>query len=1013
MAAAAAVCASLIGLLGVLLGLPLLVYLGVMAVAAIGLFFASRRHQYVKAVAARTDRALGAIRNDLRLAKLGSVDQRLKALQRDQSAFATATRLAESTLKQATAERNKLERDLIAQRRANELAREDLVAKHRAEVKKASSEALLEGAERFKSQAIARVAPFGASRAKVASPFGLTPDAFFGSQHHKDIRVLERIAMKMGSLRAREAIALSTTTQRNTLSEVLSIARSSQMGLMDEGIFAIVRSWELRSLLSLARVLADQSLLPEDRSDAVALYELAISAFGVKSIDERARYVYLETLQSLGESERLSDRISDFQLETHDHIQATLLKCNEKIERWEGTREAPKGWLSLLNEIYVNAGLSPVEFIGDHVDPEDADLLAALSAKAAPVAGGPLVSVMMATHNGSARIGTAIRSVLQQTWSNLELIIVDDFSDDTHWIELQKYASVDPRVQIYRLESNEGAYRARNLAFSRTRGEFVTVHDDDDWSHPQKIETQVRHLINNADVVGNMSMQSRISEDWKFIRINDNPRLNQRNYSSMMVRRNLVERLGSWDDINRAADAEFHDRVRAVTGQSIVGIESPPLSFMRARSGSLTAGEIRKGALDFARQTFGLLYGAWHQSLVARAQDRGDIQAPFTDPKKRPYAVPANMLPGQRVLSRSSVFDVVFITDFRFPGGNSSLIAVEIEAAHKAGLRIAIAQLDSPVLRANHQFNSTVHEVVSRLGVPILTLDDEVEVNLVVIRNPTVLQYSERVKPRFSAKNVVIIVNTAPMGPNGSNFCYDLDMCETSAANMFGSAPMIYPESPQTRLLNQGLFPSVNYSADDWTGFVEVESFAVEREIDPERRPVVGRHSRDHALKWPETASDVVKAYVQPDVFETRVLGGAASICALMDLDAESSVTVLPFGSQAPQEFLKTIDFWVYQHSSALTESFGMAVVEALASGAVTILPRYMKPLFGDAALYAEPEDVVGLVQRYWADTTLYLEQSERAREIVRLRFSSDAFISRLTGHTRDLLGAVKEDLGV
>lgn len=1071
-AAAAGAVAVAMGLVGAVSGNPLFMYASCVGLVGVAAFLAIRGYRYMRVALARNGRMLHgqkAVLNELDdhvqaahreqsalvetavgqltakiqeteseqfgtfQAELKDLNSHVQAVRREQSALAGATRVAEAFVGQLTHEKNKLQQQLKAAQigakkaessvagmsarlqeaeaersRVAEDARkiqQELAHAHKAELKKVSSEAQAKGVEKFKADTMAAVSPFGASWPKVSAPFGFSPDAFYGAQHHKDIRILERIAMKMGSLRAREAIALSATAHQHSLNEVLLMARSCHFGMMDKGLYAIVRSWNVRALLSLARVLADQSLVKNDQSDAVALYEMAIAAFGIKNLDERARYILLETLQTLGLSEKLSYHMEAFDLAQHDDVQTALLKCNEIMRHKDSAGGTPETWFEHLNEVYVRAGLAPISHGYD-----DPDLLDTLETKAPRIEDGPLVSIMMATHNGSERIGTAIRSITGQSWRNLELIIVDDFSDDEHWRALQEHAKSDSRVRVYRMDSNQGAYRARNFAFSKTRGEFVTVHDDDDWSHSQKIEIQVRHLLENPEVVGNMSFQTRIDENYQFLRINDNPRFNQRNYSSMMVRRELVTQLGGWDDINRAADAEFHDRVRVVTGQSIVGVETPPLSFMRARSGSLTSGEIQKGALDFARQTYGLLYSAWHKSLAQLENELGALKPLLTDPKHRPFVVPDNMLPGRRNAAFEK-FDVIFVTDFRFPGGNSSLIAAEIATASKAGLYVGIAQLDSPVLRAPHAFSPAVHEVVARHNVPVLTLKDEVKAGLVVVRNPTVLQYAERLRSTISTDNLAIIVNTAPLGRNGSNFCYDLNECETAAEGMFGVKPVVYPESPQTRALNEALFPDVNYAKDEWTGFIDPCDFELERDPAVSRRPVVGRHSRDHALKWPDTIDDIRHAYVQPDTFDTRILGGAESIQEILDLSDEPNVTVLPFGSEEPKDFLKSIDFWVYQHSSKLTESFGMAALEGLASGAVVILPPYMENLFGDAALYAAPDAIPSIVRKYWDDPELYRAQSTRAVETVRARFSSSAFVdklSRLTG--KSSAGAVEAE---
>src|SRR5699024_10267380 len=99
-----------------------------------------------------------------------------------------------------------------------------------------------------------------------------------------------------------------------------------------------------------------------------------------------------------------------------------------------------------------------------------------------------------------------------------------------------------------------------------------------------------------------------------------------------------------------------------------------------------------------------------------------------------------------------------------------------------------------------------------------------------------------------------------------------------------------------------------------------------------------------HRLKWPDDAESIKSAYASPDQFRTRVLGGADSIKHLANLK-QLRVDVIPFGGAQVPEFLAGVGFWVYMHSQDLVESFGMAIVEVMASGCVAILPPYMEPL--------------------------------------------------------------------
>ena len=95
-------------------------------------------------------------------------------------------------------------------------------------------------------------------------------------------------------------------------------------------------------------------------------------------------------------------------------------------------------------------------------------------------------------------------------------------------------------------------------------------------------------------------------------------------------------------------------------------------------------------------------------------------------------------------------------------------------------------------------------------------------------------------------------------------------------------------------------------------------------------------------------------------------------------------------------DFLNGLDFWSYYHSDDLRESFGMAIVEAMSAGVVVILPHYMEPNFGDGAIYAQPDEVQGIVSRLWSDPKAYSEQSERGIRTVKEKYTKNALLERL-----------------
>lgn len=114
-------------------------------------------------------------------------------------------------------------------------------------------------------------------------------------------------------------------------------------------------------------------------------------------------------------------------------------------------------------------------------------------------AAAPRVSVIMANLNGAAHIAAAVRSVLRQTETRLELIISDDGSADDSLDRARQAAAGDPRLIILTSEqARTGPAAARNRALSRARGAWIAIVDNDDAIHPERLE----RLINAAEAEG-------------------------------------------------------------------------------------------------------------------------------------------------------------------------------------------------------------------------------------------------------------------------------------------------------------------------------------------------------------------------------------------------------------------------------------------------------------------------------------------------------------------------------
>jgi succinoglycan biosynthesis protein ExoO len=114
----------------------------------------------------------------------------------------------------------------------------------------------------------------------------------------------------------------------------------------------------------------------------------------------------------------------------------------------------------------------------------------------------PRVSVITANYNGARHLAAAVRSVLAQSLTDLELIVADDCSTDDSLAVIAEAAAGDPRVLILPHDRNTGPGAARNRALAAARGRWIAVFDGDDLMHPDRLRRlTARGEDDRADIV--------------------------------------------------------------------------------------------------------------------------------------------------------------------------------------------------------------------------------------------------------------------------------------------------------------------------------------------------------------------------------------------------------------------------------------------------------------------------------------------------------------------------------
>lgn len=109
----------------------------------------------------------------------------------------------------------------------------------------------------------------------------------------------------------------------------------------------------------------------------------------------------------------------------------------------------------------------------------------------------PLVSVITPVYNCEKTIGRTIESVINQTFNDFEMIIVDDKSSDKTAEVVEDYQKKDKRIKYYLLNKKGGASAARNTAIKKAQGRYMAFLDGDDLWYPEKLEKQIKFMQDN------------------------------------------------------------------------------------------------------------------------------------------------------------------------------------------------------------------------------------------------------------------------------------------------------------------------------------------------------------------------------------------------------------------------------------------------------------------------------------------------------------------------------------
>lgn len=740
-----------------------------------------------------------------------------------------------------------------------------------------------------------------------------------------------------------------------------------------------------------ARTIALQRLEPDDVDIAIGLYGFIERTWGTDRLPPIHQSLHAQLMWERGDLDELSRLLRHYRrLDEHSRV-ALELNLAHPVHGRERTWDR---WLAHLSEWMPPATWSLIDVTGPAMfDRVNATAPARKSTES--------VTVALTCFRPGRDLMTAVRSLVAQSWKSLEILLIDDASGAEYDGLLREATELDDRITLVRLEANGGTYVARNRALDLASGSLLTFQDSDDWSHPDRIALQVEALNSVPGSVATVADGIKMGPGLTIDRTG-RPVTGVSMPSTMIRLDEVKNRIGYFHTLRKSADGEYLARMEAAFGEGSVVRDPRLLQLLRQGDGSLSRSDFgAAGAVHPAREAYRSAYGLWHKEIASGKA------APFVAPDAPPP------VPTHAYLHHNSPpepepveYDYVFATDWRPFGAPAKSSLEEITALLSTGATVGVLQLDT------YRYASTpvrplcdpVQDFINRGLIDRLLPNTPARTRTLFVRYPPVLQFDLAVPPQLSAEHIVVIANQAPQERDGSDVRYSSAICSANAEAWFGAPPVWVPQGAETRraLEQEGELRSDQVSNLMLPSVVEASRWAMPRSRFRTDLPVLGRHSRDHYLKWPDTAASLLRAYPAAPSFDVRVLGGADVPRKLLGGSLPTNWTAYDYDEVDVKTFLYQVDFWVYFHHPVLVESFGRAILEAMATGCVVILPHRFTDTFGDGAIYCEIDEVQQRVESLWKDFDAYREQSERGMRYVRTHFDHAGHIDRVRALTEN-----------
>ena len=217
-----------------------------------------------------------------------------------------------------------------------------------------------------------------------------------------------------------------------------------------------------------------------------------------------------------------------------------------------------------------------------------------------------LISVVLTAFNDERWLQAAVDSVLAQTYTDFELLLIDDGSQDATLAIMRAYEARDPRIRVF-THANRGVARSRNIATCHCRGKWIAVMDADDEMLPNRLERQLAFVNEHPQLAVTSCLAYLISEEGEVIGQTTSDLLTEADFrryvadrtwfrithSGTLMRKAVVEQVGGYrEQLRYMPDSDLWYRISEIDG--LILVQPERLMRLRKRRGSVSARSLRR-----------------------------------------------------------------------------------------------------------------------------------------------------------------------------------------------------------------------------------------------------------------------------------------------------------------------------------------------------------------------------------------------------------------------------------